>query len=50
MNTSYDPRFPWIEFPANAKVGDLWRSRSEVMPTTATWQYRGGGWECIEDA
>jgi hypothetical protein len=49
MSSSRDPRFPWIKFPANAKVGDLWRVQSKVMPTWATWIYQGRGWACIAD-
>lgn len=46
-----DPRFPWIDFPDNPKIGQLWSVRSKVMPTWATWEYQGDGkWECIEDA
>lgn len=49
MNSRHDARFSWIKFPANAKIGDRWRVRSKVMPTWATWEFRGYGWEMICD-
>jgi hypothetical protein len=49
MNSSRDPRFPWIKFPANAKVGDIWRARGKVMPTWATWIFQGDGWSMIDN-
>lgn len=44
-----DHRFPWIKFPDNPRIGQIWVASSKVMPTQATWEYRADGWHCIKD-
>ena len=44
-----DKHFPWIDFPNNPKIGELWHTPSKVMPTSATWKYTADGWKCIAD-
>ncbi len=42
-----DRRFPWINFPNNPKLGQLFYIRSKVLPGWATWEYQADGWHEI---